>query len=556
MNSNKTKLSIRYQLMLMVFLLVSGLIISIASAQENGLKPAAGTASTNNGSLDIKPLDNPYSDPREDAADDPEGLVDEYELIQFSTMANILSKDRRWMTGEVLSTLDTLSLRLDEMFGSAPRSFEKEGVSYEIKLEKVGDLWGKFNPKSDPFVVYLTQELYSGLGDYSVLAYQDGAEISLLEEDFEKLPAIAISVASVALENLPLTRNLSSARIGDEIRFGHVRVDINRPNVDPGGDIAARLGLRALVDNRSTCQFQTNVTSCSGGTPVCSNGGEAHFVLNSALIKTDREGAFKGNPEFEIFPLSELGSVPGGSQAPTTTMIFSGRNVTDAVGRNRFLPDVNNTNFWYNISGGFAVSPMEMSSQWFITAVEQDDGTGVLRTSDTSFRMVLFNNLGNIVSLVKSFSVVKFLRTLFNLIRGLIAGDGDDIFRDAIGVTSSLACANGLNGAQLTLNTQEWNARGVFQCFNVGCVPLVASIAGAGVVNPGGSWSASVSGGQAPYSYVWKKDGSVIGTASSVSTVNFGNFTLSLTVTSSNGQSVTTSRLIRYEDPICGDVFC
>jgi hypothetical protein len=69
------------------------------------------------------------------------------------------------------------------------------------------------------------------------------------------------------------------------------------------------------------------------------------------------------------------------------------------------------------------------------------------------------------------------------------------------------------------------------------------------------TWYAGVSGGSSPYSYVWKKDNSVVGTGSSVSLQVTGGFRLTLTVTSGSGiQSATTYKDISTSG--CGGGGC
>lgn len=73
------------------------------------------------------------------------------------------------------------------------------------------------------------------------------------------------------------------------------------------------------------------------------------------------------------------------------------------------------------------------------------------------------------------------------------------------------------------------------------------------------TWTSSVTGGVAPFSYQWKVNGTVVGTGSSYTRSicpASGSFTLSLTVTGANGGSGTVSRtvVVDYEPPIdpCG----
>ena len=73
------------------------------------------------------------------------------------------------------------------------------------------------------------------------------------------------------------------------------------------------------------------------------------------------------------------------------------------------------------------------------------------------------------------------------------------------------------------------------------------------------TWSATVSGGTAPYSYKWYYNGSQVGTGTSYSRsvcYNHADFTIQVTVTDSSSpvktQSVSRAVNVTYEPDICG----
>src|SRR5262249_44574023 len=140
--------------------------------------------------------------------------------------------------------------------------------------------------------------------------------------------------------------------------------------------------LANVVQASTSCPYLSAPTACSsGGVPICSSGSASpFFVLTRLMIKTDHEGLFKGNPEAELFPLRVNPASPiGGSSDVRTNWIFSGRYVTDLAGRSVYLPNVNNNDQWYAVSGdGLALFPARLSNAWVGTLVENDDDAGLL----------------------------------------------------------------------------------------------------------------------------------------------------------------------------------
>lgn len=75
------------------------------------------------------------------------------------------------------------------------------------------------------------------------------------------------------------------------------------------------------------------------------------------------------------------------------------------------------------------------------------------------------------------------------------------------------------------------------------------------------TWTSSVSGGVSPFTYQWKRDGTVVGTGSSYTGSVCGSdwgFTLELTVTGSNSVSGSDTHYVDVylDGPYCGDYLC
>src|SRR3954453_17496643 len=123
---------------------------------------------------------------------DPPGGLNRERLNAVTDLAARLSRDRGWLTAATLKSLASRGLGLDEIFDGAPRYVAVDGAYYRIKLQQVGHRWAGFNHDPDTFVVFLTHEVYDGLGEARALGYQGGEEMILPPSYFEKFPAVSL----------------------------------------------------------------------------------------------------------------------------------------------------------------------------------------------------------------------------------------------------------------------------------------------------------------------------------------------------------------------------
>ncbi|HJX26284.1 MAG TPA: hypothetical protein VJ885_00090 [Thermoanaerobaculia bacterium] len=111
-----------------------------------------------------------------------------------------------------------------------------------------------------------------------------------------------------------------------------------------------------------------------------------YVELAGLYLGDGKEGWPRGKPEFELFLADWDASMPGHHLLirPTTHYLFGGRNVTDAAGRTRYLPDVNDTGRWYNFTpiAMFAYNDFIGSGLY---AIEDDDDDGVLKITSGSY---------------------------------------------------------------------------------------------------------------------------------------------------------------------------
>jgi hypothetical protein len=119
--------------------------------------------------------------------------------------------------------------------------------------------------------------------------------------------------------------------------------------------------------------------AAAGTTALTQTCSYPYLELVGLYLVTDHEGWPRGNPEADLFLADWNSSMPGNELVirPTTPYIFSGRYVTDAAGRSRYLPDVNDTGRWYTFPGiaVFQYNPYLGSGLYL---VEDDDQAGVL----------------------------------------------------------------------------------------------------------------------------------------------------------------------------------
>jgi hypothetical protein len=443
-------------------------------------------------------IDRPAAD-----ENDPPALLDESQLGSLKNLGIHLSSDRNWMRPEIMKGLDLQDLMLDEIFTRAPSLVSFEQQLYQIQIEKLGPLWENFDPRVDPFVVFLTHEIFDDWGEDRALGFMDGGEMVVFESDLDELPALAITLVEPRqTDQAFLTKSApvltSSFELGEaELRLTPDRLPrellFDIPGVDPA--TMKRALQTAGVTTKNTCTQEVAPTSCSGGKPVCPSGYAPYFVLDRVLIKQDHEGLFKGSPEIELFPLRiDVAASVGSNTTATTNLLFSGRTVTDMAGRSRYLPDVNNTNTWYTVTNGVAIFPANNGLEFSALLVEEDDDAGVLRIHPTTINITkLWKSVNGIINDIRAMDY-NFLFKLGGLIFDIIAifDDGDDLYQESIGVANNLVCTDSLGQMKsYYFNTQEWSMYGHFACVNPACPDPGTSGGGGGgyPIDPCGSTS-------------------------------------------------------------------
>jgi hypothetical protein len=429
-------------------------------------------------------------------ATDAPAVLEEDRLAPVSRLAKLLSRERAWLTPETLKELDKRALGLDELFEQAPRYVSVDDATYRIKLEKVGDGWGDFVAGRDPFVVFLTHEVYDGLGKDQALGYQNGEEMILFASDFKKLPAIALTFFQLTQEERPA----AGERVVDlcakqSIALGKARAALA---AKPDGLNFAR-PVHAAKD---VCQPEVAPTACNGIQLVCPATYQPYFVLSGLRVFENHEGCcFHGDPEIEIYPL-RIDSVTGAGGQPnvTTQFVFSGRNIVDVAGRTRWLPDVDDGGALYSMN--VALLSTNMTSQFAGLMVEDDGEAGKLETSNTNINVSQLLDAGfQIFQDIRNMDRFELLKDSFSLIDllGLLNND-DDMFQPSLGATNSLFCNNALGGSfprVFTLSSNEWEMQGYFACVNANCVPppppppVCDPVDEQNCWNSGGSWDAS-----------------------------------------------------------------
>lgn len=449
-------------------LAINGVGAGTADAQEQGatVQPVLRIEGTADDLMRWGYL-QPSSD-REDTANDPAGLVTSENLLSLRELAAGLSRDDAWLSPEALRALDVRHVALGELFSKTPSLVNIQGKPYRIVLEKVGVSWEGFRP-GNPFLLYLTHEVFDEYGPDIALGYRGGVETLLTAAELNAAPAIALTLK----ESDPVPADIRVRSIEEPVVIGPVR---------PAQDVA-RIGEPEMqIAYTESCSPQFAPTSCTwDGVPVCPSGSAPYFVLSSLMIKTDREGDLRGNPEIELFPL-RLDSVSyyGGVDEAITDWQFDGRYVRDLAGQSRYLPNVQNNYVWYSISGGLAIFPSSLGKEWSATLVEQDDEPGRLKVKATQINATkIFKRVVNIVETVYDVREVQYFQLIYGVARLVLDiikmfNDGDEIYQESLGISNELFCNDGLGQAfprNFYLDSQEWALQGYFACVNPSCVP-------------------------------------------------------------------------------------
>jgi hypothetical protein len=397
---------------------------------------------------------------------DPPGVLNNAKMESVRQLALQLSSDRTWLTKDVLKTLDKMGVRLDEVFAEAPQFVNIDNRLYRVVLEKVGPGWKNFNPRTSEYLVFLDHDTFDGYGENYALAFQNGRERKVVEQDLMQTAAIGLSLKDITPDEKLMAKSAAGiVGLNQTIRTGKVQ---------PRFRSTHPINIAAIAGQKDSCVQEEAPISCSNGVPVCSNpNASPYFVLSSLLIKQDHEGLFKGDPEIELYPLRiNLSSPYGGSTDVRTNWLFSGRTVTDLAGRARYLPDVNNTYTWYNVSGGLALFPLRMSNEWAATLVDDDDTAGKLELSRDKTNPVKTRQ-----ALVRlyPFDLFDFLKDLGNLIITLgFLDDSDDLYTQSLEVSNQTFCSEALGQYypyNLTFDSDEWSLQGYYSCIDPTCVP-------------------------------------------------------------------------------------
>lgn len=228
----------------------------------------------------------------------PPSLLDEGNLFAVSELASYLSSSGDWMHQNILEKLTHRALRLDEIFADAPQVLVIEGRPYRPEIGPLGQRWLTMDPKSDPFVVFLTAKVYDRLGEGRLLGFQDGAQTVIWPSDFDTLPT---------------------------------------------------LGLDLIADLRTSCHSEVGPSSCNEGKPVCSDPDSEPWYILDSVLKVRYE-AKDPSRKTELFPLRPI-SIASTNNSIGAEASLTGRIAQDIVGRWSFLPDIT-WNALHEVSGG------------------------------------------------------------------------------------------------------------------------------------------------------------------------------------------------------------
>ncbi len=350
------------------------------------------------------------------------GILQEDRVGLVSDLAARLSRDRAWLTQDTLKELGQRALALDEVFQNAPRYVTVGEHSYRIKLEKVGRLWKGFDPAAGNFIIFLTHEVYDGLGTERALGYLNGEEMVLDGSDLDRFPALALTLSKSMAEDAAGGFRLESA----PIPLGAAREKVA---FRPEGEAPAKRPAVA-VSPKVDCPVEVRPQCVIGGLG-CSAGYSPYFVVSQLKVIENHEGCcFHGDPEIELYGVHYDFLEPTvGSFGPTTPYVFSGRTITDASGQSRYLPDIDDNGAWYTVNLAAYAIPLFVNYSSLL--VEDDNGTGFF-----------------------------------------VSGD-DDLYNPIFGVTTAQFCSDPTTNFPrvYTFESNEWGLKGYFACINPACAP-------------------------------------------------------------------------------------
>ena len=206
--------------------------------------------------------------------------------------------------------------------------------------------------------------------------------------------------------------------------------------------------------NRQTCKKAGTSSAQAIGSTF------AYLQIKGLWLETDHEGWWRGgDPEIEIYPLEhEPCQTALWCYKPpsTTTLIFDGRTITDAIGQRVVLPDVNKTRTWIN----FAPVHIPFEYGMGLQLLEDDKDRGKAYFSDSSpWEIGITCKPGDLSDPVYKASIPIDIGPCENPRfsgKALLAllGAGDDPYKDAIAVTHVVE-----RGQDFILETSEWKVK-------------------------------------------------------------------------------------------------
>ncbi len=414
--------------------------------------------------LDVPEGDRPPAP--DDEGDPSPAMLDAANAAVMRTLATTLSQEREWLTPLVLDALARRAVDLDEVFVDAPHLVAVEDARFVVQLEAVGR-WNDFDAGVDPFAVALSAEIVEPFAADTVVALVAGEEQMVAEPDLQHLPVVFVTLAAPTVDS---TGEDTAPALARGLRVRSVR-DVN--------ELPRDRAAREAVASRRRAACGAVAPSCDASGLVCPSQTEPFLLMTEIRVNDDHEPWLRGAPEIEAFVvrMDESTGEGGSAGLASTTAIFDGAVHTDALGRERLLPDVNDSATWYPIDGGFALFPYALGDVWAVTGVEDDVEKGVWRAKGESINWIaLFETIFSAVSAYEELQYLELLQdllTLFDMIRDAV--DTDDMLQPAIGVDRDLfddeLCTGGTSwDTVLSLggSAADLEIRGHFACLPAG----------------------------------------------------------------------------------------
>ncbi len=201
---------------------------------------------------------------------------------------------------------------------------------------------------------------------------RDEDRASMLAAQKERIPAIQVTWDPFWISEAKLGTFLAYDRAGRESRWTAKAV--------PAGPVLVVSTENAEAPEAPKAEADDAAPAAARGAEGAATSCQNYLLLTGIYLRIDHEGFPRGAPEIDLFRADWSPTVPGTLVIqPTTSLIFSGRNVTDAAGRTRYLPDVNDERRWYTISPPLAVAPYDGFLGFGLYLVEDDTTAGALK---------------------------------------------------------------------------------------------------------------------------------------------------------------------------------